>query len=646
MKAHGELFRFWLVGRTLASTAFAAAATRAIPLFGGVALVAGVLFSPVGMDARDVTRSARNFPLIRLSLWAAWLIGTTPLARTLLSAPGAAFLRALPVPRWQLLVPLAAALLLLQGPFALLWGRGEGLASGIAVAIAAASAEALIVARPARIIEQASAVAAAFGIALSPRAPILIALSLPGLGVGVWAAFVRARHGGQQRFGWVKGPATVALLLAHIIKLLRAEVGLVARGMLLAVLGGALAAIGARNNDHTDPAHYTAFSLAVSAIPLTIAVAGPAGAVQRAEARVRWLLDASGTSGATRAVAAMGAAAASGASFGLIHVAFGVAADAPLAASLRAAPSLAAWGTALGAIAGHLARRAELRGKQGGGSYMGEMAMTALASLGAAALLDNLAPIALGAVAVVFAVRSAKLAGGRGQGADKTGEGGGDALSVEGVRKRYGGRFVLEGVTFRWPGPGVLVVHGENGAGKSTLLEIVAGVAEKTEGAVTIGGASLETARRRALAQIGYVPDAMDLPEHLTVRELAALCSALRQVEAPGPALVARLGVTAFHRDRLGVLSLGQRRRACLLAALAGEPRLLILDEPTNGLDAEGVVMLRDLLRERTAQGRSALIATHDRAFRDEVADGAIGLVGGRAVELGDVPACELAGDR
>src|SRR5262249_14290502 len=159
-------------------------------------------------------------------------------------------------------------------------------------------------------------------------------------------------------------------------RLLRAEIGLVARGMILAVLGGALSAIGAHNTDRLDEASYTAFSLAVGAIPLTIAVAGPAGAVQRAEARVRWLLDASATSPRARALSSMGAAAMAGASFGLIHAAFGLAAGAPLAASLRAAPILGAWGAALGAIAGHLARRAELRGKRGGGSYLAELSMT------------------------------------------------------------------------------------------------------------------------------------------------------------------------------------------------------------------------------------------------------------------------------
>src|SRR6185503_14237401 len=96
MIPRGDVSRFLLVGRTLARTAGAAAALRAIPLFGGIGLAASILFGGNGIDAREVTRAARQFPAIRLSLWAAWLIAATPLARSLFSAKGAAFLRSLP----------------------------------------------------------------------------------------------------------------------------------------------------------------------------------------------------------------------------------------------------------------------------------------------------------------------------------------------------------------------------------------------------------------------------------------------------------------------------------------------------------------------------------------------------------------------
>ena len=205
-------------------------------------------------------------------------------------------------------------------------------------------------------------------------------------------------------------------------------------------------------------------------------------------------------------------------------------------------------------------------------------------------------------------------------------------LVVHGVRKILGGRWVLDGVDLTWDRPGTLVLHGENGAGKSTLLRILAGVIPADAGEIVVHGHRLTTDRLGALRRLGYAPEIAELPSHLRVAELVALVAALKQCNAPAPALIERLGVTAILGQRLGSLSLGQRRRACLLAALTGDPDLLVLDEPTNGLDREGIALLIDLLAERAASGLAAVVATHDRAFIARVATAKIAVVGGRAV--------------
>jgi ABC-type multidrug transport system ATPase subunit len=165
-------------------------------------------------------------------------------------------------------------------------------------------------------------------------------------------------------------------------------------------------------------------------------------------------------------------------------------------------------------------------------------------------------------------------------------------LIVEAIRKRD----VLRGLSLRVDDGEIVCVFGENGAGKSTLLKIVAGVIDADSGHVA------GVTRR----EIGYVPEAADVLPELTPRELVRLVAALKRVHPPD----GDLGL-AVEMDRpLGSLSLGQRRRACLLAALVGEPRLLILDEPTNGLDAGGLEVLT-----RTLEGRTCLLATHDRTF-------------------------------
>jgi ABC-type multidrug transport system ATPase subunit len=208
-------------------------------------------------------------------------------------------------------------------------------------------------------------------------------------------------------------------------------------------------------------------------------------------------------------------------------------------------------------------------------------------------------------------------------------------LEIDGLKKRLGGRWVLDGVSLAWKGPGALVVMGENGAGKSTLLRVVAGILSADEGTVRIAGEALPGRRVQALRHVGYAPEASDLPPHLTAAGLVSLVAALKEAPRPPATLVARLGVGSFLDQPLAGLSLGQRRRATVLAALTGDPELLVMDEPTNGLDTEGAAVLVSLLREREERGLSALVATHDRSFVDAVARSSLELANGRLAPSG-----------
>jgi ABC-2 type transport system ATP-binding protein len=199
-------------------------------------------------------------------------------------------------------------------------------------------------------------------------------------------------------------------------------------------------------------------------------------------------------------------------------------------------------------------------------------------------------------------------------------------LRVHAVVKRLGGRRVLDGVSLDVPG-GAAALVGPNGVGKSTLLRVAAGLLDADEGSVTLDGELLSHARTRR--RLGYVPEAADPPPQLTVREVVTLAASLKDSAPPGDDVVERLGVTSFIDQRVGALSLGQRRRACLLAALAGAPPLMILDEPTNGLDPGGVDMLAALLVERAAAG-VVLLATHDLHFAARVGARVVSLRDGR----------------
>jgi ABC-2 type transport system ATP-binding protein len=184
-------------------------------------------------------------------------------------------------------------------------------------------------------------------------------------------------------------------------------------------------------------------------------------------------------------------------------------------------------------------------------------------------------------------------------------------LIVEGLSKKLGPRQVLRRASLRLAGPGTLWIRGQNGTGKSTLLKCVAGVWRPDEGEVLLFGRS--TVREGAArARLGYVPDSFAPFPDLTVAEMLALVAALKRSALPTRAVLERFGVAPFTHQGVLRLSAGQTRRAALVAGLIGDPWLLLLDEPANGLDAEGLLLLRQVLEERRLAGQANLLVSHD----------------------------------
>jgi len=195
-------------------------------------------------------------------------------------------------------------------------------------------------------------------------------------------------------------------------------------------------------------------------------------------------------------------------------------------------------------------------------------------------------------------------------------------LRVDQLAVRRGGRTIFEGVSLAAAAGEIVGLVGANGCGKSTLLSCVAGVLAPRDGHVRIAGAQVWGSRRdrqRARGALGYVPEGADPPPFLRASELWALCAAARGVHMPGEDLIDRLGLEELRELALERMSLGQRRRACLGAALLGPPSLLVLDEPDNGLDARRIDALEVLLRDHAAAGRAALIASHDAGMLERI---------------------------
>jgi len=198
-------------------------------------------------------------------------------------------------------------------------------------------------------------------------------------------------------------------------------------------------------------------------------------------------------------------------------------------------------------------------------------------------------------------------------------------LEIKGLRKRLGGTVAIDDIDLVVAPGERLAIAGANGAGKSTLLKLIAGVLVPDRGTIFWKGDRLSGPARRTL---GYVPEAADPPGHLTVQELLHLVAATKGC-APAPQeLLERLDLGPMLGALISELSLGTRRKACIAAALVGDPQLLILDEPTGGLDDDAIETLLDLLLEN--QERTVLLTTHDPTVAKRATSREVILVRGR----------------
>ncbi len=215
-------------------------------------------------------------------------------------------------------------------------------------------------------------------------------------------------------------------------------------------------------------------------------------------------------------------------------------------------------------------------------------------------------------------------------------------VDLAAVGLSYGTRSVLEGITLSLAPGEMLVLLGPNGAGKSSLMRLIAGRLAPSRGRVRVEGADphRHAAARRA---IGWVTQDIALYPRLTVREnldVFARFAGLRGAERrDGVATALRLGQVAHVASQVvGTLSGGYQRRVDIAAALFGPPRLALLDEPTQGLDRDARAAVHAVLAGLRAAGAGVVVATHDFAEAERLADRVAILRDGRLVLLDSLP--------
>lgn len=215
------------------------------------------------------------------------------------------------------------------------------------------------------------------------------------------------------------------------------------------------------------------------------------------------------------------------------------------------------------------------------------------------------------------------------------------AIRVEGLTKRYGGRSVLEGVTLSVAAGEVVALLGRNGAGKTTTVEIIEGYRTADGGRVEVLGVDPAKGGPGLRARVGIMLQDGGVDPRARPLELLRMFGALHAGGADPERLLDTIGLRAVARTPYRRLSGGERQRLSLGLALVGQPELLILDEPTAGMDQEAKRMTRGLIGELRDAGLAILMTTHDLADVERLADRVAILHGGRIIADGTL--AELA---
>jgi ABC-2 type transport system ATP-binding protein len=220
-------------------------------------------------------------------------------------------------------------------------------------------------------------------------------------------------------------------------------------------------------------------------------------------------------------------------------------------------------------------------------------------------------------------------------------------IEVTDLRKRYRKATALHGLSFSIPDGRITGFLGPNGAGKTTTLRILLGLVHPTSGTATIDGR-----RYRALdapsRHVGAVLEATNFhPKRSGRSHLRVLATAAGVPTTRVDELIDFVGLGNVAERRVGGYSLGMRQRLSVAGALLGDPRLLVLDEPANGLDPEGIRWLRDFLRSFVAQDKTVFISSHVLAEMQQLADEVVIIDHGRLVAheaVGDLTARAMGG--
>ena len=202
-------------------------------------------------------------------------------------------------------------------------------------------------------------------------------------------------------------------------------------------------------------------------------------------------------------------------------------------------------------------------------------------------------------------------------------------IQISNLHKKFGKNKVLQGVELNIEKGGIVAVLGPNGSGKTTLIKTLLGMVVPNKGDLSIEGKSIKN-KWRYRQEIEYLPQIANFPGNLRVKELIRMIKDLRQRESNETELISLFNLEPFLDKKLATLSGGTKQKVNIILTFMFDSPLIILDEPTTGLDPVALIRLKELIQAEKNKGKTILVTSHIMQFVEEVADRVIYLLEGK----------------
>lgn len=209
-------------------------------------------------------------------------------------------------------------------------------------------------------------------------------------------------------------------------------------------------------------------------------------------------------------------------------------------------------------------------------------------------------------------------------------------ITIENLHKKFGKQEVLKGFDLDISSGGIFAILGPNGSGKTTLIKAILGMVIPNKGKICVSGVPIKK-NWKYRQQIDYLPQIANFPANLTVKELIRMIKDVRNKPGTDHTLIELFDLTSFFDKKLSTLSGGTKQKVNLVLTLMFDSPIIILDEPTTGLDPIALLHLKELLQKEKAGGKTILITSHIMGFVEEMADEIVFLLEGKVYFKGDI---------